>query len=66
MSKRTFNVNTSLYPVEIIQEWIAAFEGYTISHENGVITIDDEDPETVFKELLNYILSLYSETIIWA
>ncbi len=66
MSKKTFNVNSTLYPEIIIQEAILAFVGYTISTSDSVITIDDEDPQYVFDELMNYILSISSETIVWA
>jgi hypothetical protein len=66
MSKKTFNLNKQLYSADIIAEAIAAFDGYAIAYADGVLTIDEEDPQYVFDEFANYILSIYSETIVWA
>lgn len=64
MSKKTFNVNNTLYSEKNIQEAILVFVGYTISVSDGIISIDDEDPQYVFDELMNYVLSLSLENII--
>ncbi len=37
-----------------------------ISYADGCITIDDEDPQLIFDELMNYILSIFSEHTLWA
>lgn len=66
MSKKTFNVNSILYPEIIIQEAILAFDGYDISMNSNAITIDDEDPQYIFDEFMNYSLSLSLENSIWA
>ncbi len=66
MSKRIFNVNNTLYNDSIILSAISAFEWYIISYQGGTITIDDEDPQYVFDELMNYTLSLSLENPIWA
>ena len=66
MSKKTFHVNSQLYPELYIIEAIEAFDGYMISWKDGDLTIDDEDPQYVFDELMNYILSLSLENSIWA
>ncbi len=64
MSKKTFSVNNILYPEALIQEAILAFDGYAIVASDSTITIDDEDPQYVFDELMNYILSLSLENSI--
>jgi hypothetical protein len=66
MSKKTFNLDRDLYPESIIAATITAFTGYNIIYADGSLTIDEEDPQYVFDEFANYILSIYSETIVWA
>ena len=65
MSKKTFKINNTLYPTEYVQDAIIAFDGYGIIYENEAITIDDENPQYVFDELMNYILSTSLENTIW-
>jgi hypothetical protein len=64
MSKKNFNLDRGLYPEPIIATAIAAFTGYNIVYVDGILTIDDEDMQYVFDEFANYILSIYSETIV--
>lgn len=66
MSKKTFNIDKSLYPEKVIQEAIDIFQWYTINYVDGVIVIDDEDAQRIFDELMNYILSIFSENTVWA
>ncbi len=66
MSKKTFQINNTLYPESIIQEAIADFGDYAITFSDGVLSIDDEDPQYVFDEFMNYILSLSLENLPWA
>lgn len=61
MSKKTFSIDNSLYQENLISDAIAAFDGYTITLQGGRITIDDENPEYVFDELMNYTLALSLE-----
>lgn len=61
MSKKTFNIDSSLYPEHCIQEAILAFDGYDMIFSGNQITIDDADPQYVFDELMNYVLSLLLE-----
>ena len=65
MSKKTFSINNKLYPENLINSVILAFDGYNISYFDSTITIDDEDTKYVFDELMNYVLSISSETIVW-
>ena len=61
MSKKTFHVNNTLYPEDVIQDAIIAFSDYSITSIDGAIIIEDEDPQYVFDEFMNYILSLSLE-----
>lgn len=63
MSKKTFNINNLLYPEEVIRQALTDFEGYALEYHDGGITIDDEDPQWVFDELINYTISLMNESI---
>lgn len=45
---------------------MGAFDGYDITRTDSTLTIDDEDPKYVFNEFMNYVLSISSETIVWA
>ena len=66
MSKKTFKISSSLYSINSIQDAINAFDGYQIHFDGNTIGIDDEDPQYVFDELMNYILSISLENNIWA
>lgn len=66
MSKKTFHVNNHLYPELYIIEAIDAFDWYTIIWQDGNLIIEDEDPQYIFDELMNYTLSLSLENSIWA
>lgn len=66
MSKKTFNINNQLYSESDILDAIDAFDGYVINWENEVLIIEDENPQFVFDEFMNYILSLSLENSIWA
>ena len=66
MSKKTFSINNQLYPEWYIKEAIDAFDGYNIIWKDGNLIIEDEDPQYVFDELMNYTLSLSLENSIWA
>lgn len=66
MSKKTFQINSTLYPESIIQEVIAVFGDYAITFSDGILSIEDEDPQYVFDEFMNYILSLSLENLPWA
>ncbi len=61
MSKKTFNVNSSLYPQSFLKEAIVIFSGFQIILNGGSITIEDEDPQYIFDEFMNYSLSLSLE-----
>jgi hypothetical protein len=64
MSKKTFSINNQLYPEVYIIEAIDAFDGYSIIYQDGNLIIEDEDPQYVFDELMNYTLSLSLENSI--
>lgn len=66
MSKKAFNINSEIYSKDSIIEAISSFTGYNISYDNEIISIDDEDPQYVFDELMNYSLSISLENILWA
>jgi hypothetical protein len=61
MSKKTFKISSSLYSINNIQDAISAFDGYQIDFDGNTISIDDENPQYVFDELMNYILSISLE-----
>lgn len=50
----------------MIHQGIADFQWYSINYIDGILTIDDLDAERVFDEFMNYILSIFSEHIVWA
>ncbi len=66
MSKKIYQVNNSLYPASYIQDTLVAFVGYEITYSHNTLTIDDEDPQYVFDEFMNYTLSLLLENPLWA
>lgn len=66
MSKKTFKISSSLYSANNIQDAINAFDGYQIHFDDNNIIIDDENPQYIFDELMNYILSISLENTIWA
>ncbi len=66
MSKKTFNVNNILYPEEILIEARNVFQDFSIDIFPGSIEIDEENPENIFDEFMNYSLSLLLEKNIWA
>jgi hypothetical protein len=63
MSKKTFLINNNFYPHDIIQNAIIAFGDYNITSADGTLSIEDEDPQYIFDELMNYTLSLSLEII---
>ena len=64
MSKKTFNINKDIYPENIIQEAILAFVGYNIIYSDSVISIEEDDSQYIFDELMNYMLSISLENTI--
>lgn len=66
MSKKTFNINKDIYPENIIQEAILTFVGYNIIYSDSVISIEEDDSQYIFDELMNYMLSISLENTIWA
>ena len=61
MLKKAFNINNTLYPDALILQAIDAFSDYQIQLIASDIVIEDEDPQYIFDELMNYILSLSLE-----
>lgn len=61
MLKKTFNVNNTLYPEEILLEARTIFSDFAIEILPGSIQINEEDPQRVFDEFMNYSLSLLLE-----
>ncbi len=66
MSKKTFNINNSIYSLELLLQTQEYFEGYDITIDRNTLSIDDENPQFVFDEFMNCALSIYSEIIAWA
>ncbi|NRH20996.1 hypothetical protein HOO68_03050 [Candidatus Gracilibacteria bacterium] len=66
MSKKTFNINKDIYPENIIQEAILTFVGYNIIYSDSVISIEEDDSQYIFDELMNYMLSISLENTIGA
>ena len=66
MLKKTFNINKDIYPENLILEAINAFSGYNISYSNAIISIEEEDPQYIFDEFMNYALSISLENNLWA
>ncbi len=66
MLKKTFNINKDIYPENLILEAINAFSGYNISYSNAIISIEEEDPQYIFDEFMNYVLSISLENNLWA
>ena len=64
MSKKTFNINKDIYPENIIQEAILTFVGYNIIYSDSVISIEEDDSQYIFDELMNYMLSISLENTI--
>lgn len=61
MSKKTFNVNNTLYPEEVLLEAHGVFSDFSIEIFPGAIEINEENPDRVFDEFMNYSLSLLLE-----
>jgi hypothetical protein len=61
MSKKTFQIDDSLYTAELVHDAILAFDWFNIILEGNIITVEDENPDFVFDELMNYTLSLILE-----
>lgn len=66
MSKKTFNINNSIYSFDILVQAKQYFEGFEITIDGNSVSITDDDPQFVFDEFMNCALSIYSETIAWA
>ncbi len=58
MSKKIFSLDKEFYSDEVVNQAISAFEDFVIFFENGVLIIDDQDPQAVFDEFSNYCIYL--------
>ncbi len=66
MPKKTFNIDSTLYPLDFLNQAKKSFEGYDIVVTARWVTIDDDNPVYIFDEFMNYTLSLYLEFHLWA
>lgn len=65
MPSKIFKIDSSLYSPEYITDAIGSFEGYVIKFSENIISIDDENPQYIFDELMNHVLSLTLENPLW-
>ncbi len=61
MLKQNFKLGNNIYPEDMIQEAIRAFEGYNISYSEWILSIEDENTQEVFDEFSNYCIALFNE-----
>lgn len=66
MLKKTFTINKELYLDSLLLQAVSEFEGFDISYSWGEITIIDDNPQYVFDEFINYVLSISLELSPWA
>lgn len=66
MSKKTFNVNNTLYPEGVLLDARSVFWDFSIEIFPGAIEINEENPDIIFDEFMNYSLSLLLEKNLWA
>ena len=63
MSKKTFKLDNTLYAQTRITASIQAFSGYSIVFAQDALTIDEEEPQQIFDEFMNYVLALSNESL---
>lgn len=66
MWKKSFKIEISLYPVDIINKAIEDFSDYDITYDNWQVFIfweDEQEQEEIFNEFMNYVLALYNESL---
>ncbi len=63
MLKKTFKIDNSLYPQEIINNTILVFSDFDIIYhvDKFEIVIEADNPQLVFDEFANYLLSQINE-----
>lgn len=61
MLKKTFKISRNLYQEIFVIQAIALFVGFSISYHEDEIHIEEADPQYVFDELMNCVLSLSLE-----
>lgn len=63
MPKQNFNLDSILYPASYVEAARGAFSDYDITFVEGVLTIDDVDPQRIFDEFVNYTIALSNESL---
>lgn len=58
MQKKNFNLDKNFYQESFIDQAISDFADFRINKTDLGVEITDEDPQMVFDEFSNYILSL--------
>ena len=62
MLKLNFEIDNNIYPIDLINQAISDFQEVSnITLNNNILTIEDENPEIIFSELINYVLALYNQ-----
>ncbi len=61
MLKKVFKISSTLYPTPIVIQAIESFSDFQIQLIDSSIIIEDDDPQFVFDEFMNYTLSLLLE-----
>jgi len=66
MWKKSFKIEISLYPIDIINKAIEDFSDYDITYDNWQVFIfweNEQEQEEIFNEFMNYVLALYNESL---
>lgn len=62
MLNKNFEINSDIYPENLILEAINDFKDVSnITYSNNSLFIEDENPQEIFNELINYITALYNQ-----
>lgn len=62
MWNKNFEINSNIYPKDLVVQAIDDFSQVAeITFNDQILTINDDEPQIIFNEFMNYLLALYNE-----